>query len=567
MIFEDHNNKSLTMFRNYLAVGIRNLWRAKQYTFINIIGLGISIAAIVWAYQNYRFCFSFDNFHHDQETIFRGMTTKEGNDAWMGVFPLPVGPIAKSEFSSIAEVVRFEGRGMDVKGGTSEPFADQVHFTDPAFLDLFNFQLVRGSNDLSDRGAVLITEKTATKYFGKEDPIGKTMTFYAGAPFQRMLTVKGVLADPPMNSAFQFSMLTNFDNYLLGNGQPLLADNWFWLTDAVFFKLRNPDDAGRLAESFKKYLPQQNAGREDWKVTGFRMISLADHAKMTGISANSLMERPEDSAVYGPLVLAILILLSACLNFANTTVARSNSRLKEMGVRKVMGGTQGQLRTQMLLECGAIVVMAFALSVVINRWWLPTFNQMFLFTDTKADYFHDGPLVLFTLAALLGTTLLAGAYPAFYISRFNPSNILKGSVKFGGSNLFSRILLGLQVAISLITVIAGVGFFQEFGIPTHIRLRLRPRACDDGTGARFQFAGRDPDRSPAIARRGSDGRKPVIGGLCLSLADGGGAIPKAGGQCVRDRQQLSGCDEHAHGCRSGIRSGVANGLRKRLAGE
>ncbi len=461
MIFEYHNNKSLTMFRNYLAVGIRNLWRAKQYTFINIIGLGISIAAIVWAYQNYRFCFSFDNFHHDQETIFRGMTTKEGNDAWMGVFPLPVGPIAKSEFSSIAEVVRFEGRGMDVKGGTSEPFADQVHFTDPAFLDLFNFQLVRGSNDLSDRGAVLITEKTATKYFGKEDPIGKTMTFYAGAPFQRMLTVKGVLADPPMNSAFQFSMLTNFDNYLLGNGQPLLADNWFWLTDAVFFKLRNPDDAGRLAESFKKYLPQQNAGREDWKVTGFRMISLADHAKMTGISANSLMERPEDSAVYGPLVLAILILLSACLNFANTTVARSNSRLKEMGVRKVMGGTQGQLRTQMLLECGAIVVMAFALSVVINRWWLPTFNQMFLFTDTKADYFHDGPLVLFTLAALLGTTLLAGAYPAFYISRFNPSNILKGSVKFGGSNLFSRILLGLQVAISLITVIAGVGFSKN----------------------------------------------------------------------------------------------------------
>lgn len=449
------------MFKNYLTVAARNLWRAKQYTIINILGLGIGLAVIVWAYQNYRFSFSSDDFHHDRETVFRGLVTKEGNEAWMGVFPLPIAQMAESEFSSIADVVRMEERGLDVKGGNSEPIADEVVFTDPSFFNFFNFPLINGSNDLSDRSAVLLTEEVAIKYFGEEDPIGQEMVFYAGSDFPRPLTVKGVLKNPPLNSTIHFGMLTNFDNYQKGDGTPLSSNDWTWLIDATFFKLKNPADAERLATNFKKYLPLQNDARNDWKATNFRLISLKDHAYLPELSANELRERPEDAGAYGPLALSILILLSACLNFANTTVARSNSRLKEMGVRKVMGGTKRQLSLQMLLECGGIVIMAFAFSVMINEWWIPNYNQMFSLVNAQADYLHDGRLMAFIGLAMLGTTLMAGAYPAFYISRFNASNIFKGSVKFGGSNLFSRLLLGLQVVISLITVIASVGFSQN----------------------------------------------------------------------------------------------------------
>ncbi len=449
------------MFRNYLFVGFRNLWKAKTYTLINILGLGVGIAAIVWANQNYRFSFSFDDFHPDRETVFRGLSARESEGEWMGIFPMAVGPLSKAEFSTISEVVRFETTGLDVKGGTSEPFADGASFTDPAFFEFFHFPLVRGANDLNDRNAVLITEETAVKYFGQADPLGQTMIFYAGSDFQRPLTVTGVLKDPPMNSTIRFGMLTHFDNFRKGDGEPLKADDWTWLGDAVFFKLKNPADAGRLAQDFRKYLPLQHAAREDWKVARFRLVSLVEHGRMGELSANSLFERPEDSAAYGPLVLALLIWFSACLNFANTTVARSNRRLKEMGIRKVMGGTRSQLRTQLLLECGAIVTAGFAVSVLINHWWLPAFNRMFVFVDARADYLHDNGLMLFIGIALLGTTLLAGAYPAFYISRFNPSSIFRGSVKFGGNNLFSRLLLGLQVVISLITVIAGVGFSKN----------------------------------------------------------------------------------------------------------
>ena len=176
---------------------------------------------------------------------------------------------------------------------------------------------------------------------------------------------------------------------------------------------------------------------------------------------NSLWDRPEDSAAYGPFVLAILIFLSACLNFSNTTVSHANRRLKEMGMRKVMGSSHRQLIMQLLLECCFIVILAALVSVVLNIFWLPTFNQMFDGVKVVADYFNDLTLLLFIIAAVLLTTLLAGFYPAFYISRFNPTSIFRGTVKFGGTNLFSRIMLGLQLSIAIITVIAGIGFARN----------------------------------------------------------------------------------------------------------
>jgi hypothetical protein len=130
-------------------------------------------------------------------------------------------------------------------------------------------------------------------------------------------------------------------------------------------------------------------------------------------------------------------------------------------MRKVMGSSHRQLVTQLLLECCFIVCIAVLLSVVLNRFWLPTFNQMFNGVKVVADYFNDVSLLVFIGCAVLLTTLLAGAYPAFYISRFNPTSIFRGSVKFGGTNLFSRIMLGLQLCFAIITVIAGIGFARN----------------------------------------------------------------------------------------------------------
>ena len=449
------------MFKNFYKIVFRNMWRRKGYTLLNIFGMGVGLAAIVWGFQTYRYSFSFDDFHKDQENVYRALTFQSGANGARGIFPMAAVKQAQSEFAGIVEAVRYDSRGLSVKYDKNEPFAEQAHFTDPAFFNLFNFPVVAGSNSITDKNSVLITEAIAKKYFGKQDPLGKSLIFYSDEKYAMPLTVTGVLKDIPINSTMQFGFMTNFENYLQGDGSKIAPDNWSWMVDAAFFRIPKKSDVAIIAKSLEKYLPIQNKARMDWKAAGFRLISLHENAVMGDIENNGLYDRPEDSAAYGPFVLAILIFLSACLNFSNTTVSHANRRLKEMGMRKVMGSSHRQLVIQLLLECCFIVCLAALLAVVLNRFWLPAFNQMFGAINVTANYFQDLNLLLFFIGAILLTTLLAGFYPAFYITRFNPSTIFRGTVKFGGNNLFSRIMLGFQLCIAVITVIAGIGFARN----------------------------------------------------------------------------------------------------------
>jgi len=450
------------MYRNFLKIVSRNLWRYKSYTIINIVGMGIGIAAMVWGYQTYKYSFSFDNFHKDQDHVYRALTYKKGADGLRGVFPSVAVQTAKTDFAGIKEAVRLDSRGMSVKYNSGDAFSEQVHFTDPAFFKLFNFPLVAGDHNINDRSAVFITQTIAKKYFGDANPIGKVLTLYAGETYARPLTVRGVLKDVPVNSTIRFGMLTDFDNELTPDGKKIAPGDWNWFVDAAWFYIPDHADVPRLEKELAKYLPLQNKAREDAKVSAFKLVTLRQNASWNDVVGdNNLYRRPDDAATYGGFALAVLIFISACLNFSNTTVARANKRLKEIGMRKVMGSTHAQLMGQLLLECSVIVFASVLLSVVFNFWWLPTFNQMFNGIDVQANYLHDGNLLLFIGCMLIGTTLLAGAYPAFYLSRFKPAAIFRGTVKFGGSNLFSRVMLGLQLTIAIITVIAGIAFARN----------------------------------------------------------------------------------------------------------
>lgn len=449
------------MFKNYFKIIFRNLWRHKLYTGINIVGLSLGIAALVWGIQTYRYSFSFDSFHPNRDNVFRVITKVEGSDMAKGICPWSLATFAKQDFSGIQQAVRWDSRGLDVKADQNEPFGADANFTDPAFFELFNFPLVKGTIHLDDKSTVVITEAAAKKYFGNIDPIGKTLLFYSSEPYKMPLTVTGVLKNPPFNSTLRFELITHFDNQLDANGASLKNDDWKWFADAVFLKLSNPADAKRLEKDFAKYISVQQETRKDLRITAFKMESLANMSILSGsVENDSLMQRPQDSAAYGPVVLALLVLLSACLNFANTSVAQSSRRLKEMGIRKVMGSSRLQIMMQQLTECAFIVFIAIAFSILINKWWLPAFNSMFGFVNVTANY-GDYRLLALLGIILLTVTLIAGGYPALYISRFNASRIFRGTVKFGGRNLFSRVLLGFQIVIAFITVIAGLAFSRN----------------------------------------------------------------------------------------------------------
>ena len=450
------------MFHSYFKIIVRNLWRSKLYTLINIVCLSFGIAAIVWSFQNYRFSFSWDNFHKDREHIFRVLTKSKSSDNLKSICPLPVAIAAQNDFSTVKEAVRWDSRPLNIKADQNEAFIIRANFTDPKFFELFSFPLVKGTSNLNDHSTVLVTEHAAKKFFGDADPIGKTLLFYSDQTYKKPLTVTGVLKDPPLNSSLRFEVITDFDNEYKMDGSIIKSDDWGFFPEAVFLKLSDVSQAARLSSDLKKYLPLEQRARQDIKLTSFNLDPLtqvANHSRQ--IEGNSLMPRPDDAPAYGPIVLAILILLSACLNFANTSVAQSNRRLKEMGIRKVMGSSFMQIMMQQLFECGIIVLFAIGVSVVINNYWLPAFNAMFVFVDVQANYLSDFTLQAFLALIFVTVTLLAGAYPAFYISRFNAINIFRGSVKFGGTNLFSRLLLGLQIVVSFITVIAAMAFSRN----------------------------------------------------------------------------------------------------------
>lgn len=441
----------------------RNLWRNKVYSIINILGLSIGIAAIIWGIQNFRYSMSFDDFQQQKEVVYRIISKHETRENLLGISPFPIAVQAAQEFSSIKEYNRILSRTIDLKTDQAEAFTARIHFTDPSFFRIFDFPLLKGSNKIDQPASVVLTEKSAKKYFGNEDPIGKTITFYSAETFRMPMTVIGVLKDHPVNSTIQFEAISEINNYRLPDGNKLTDRDWGYFADASFVKITDPAAATRLKDQLGRYIAHQNDIRKDFKLTSFQVIPMSKLAKMNNqaIDNNALFEPPDDSAAIGPLVLAVLILLSACLNFANTTVARSNKRLKEIGIRKVMGSNKRSIIIQQLFECAFIVTIAIFLSIVINNWWLPEYNAMFEYLAAKADYLTDGTLQLTLLATLLIVTLVAGVYPAFYVSRYNPTEIFRGAVKFGGNNLFSRILLGLQIIIAFITVIASAGFYRN----------------------------------------------------------------------------------------------------------
>ncbi|HXB32696.1 MAG TPA: ABC transporter permease [Puia sp.] len=450
------------MFTNYCKIILRNFRRYKSYTLINIAGMAVGIASMVWGYQTYRYAFSFDNFHPYPDQVYRALTYKKDGEGLKGVFPMVAVPMARQQFPAIKAAARFQGKNIAVRQDTGETFQEWVHFADPDFFRMFNFPLVEGHGDLTDRNTVLLTQKVAKKYFGNQDPIGKTLTFYAGEKYSHILTVRGVINDPPLNSTLQFGMLTPFDNLVAGNGKAIDPGDWGPFTDAAFFYIPDPAAVPGVVKGMSAWLPLQNKAREDWRVTGLRLASIRQTASWSDIiTDNYLNQRPNDVAAYTSLVLAFLIFLSCCLNFSNTTVSLAGGRLKEIGMRKVMGSTYRQLMIQLLAECGGIVFAAVMLATLFNRWWLPTFNTMFPGIKLEADYFHDRHLAIFVFGMWLGSTLLAGVYPAFYLSRFNPTSIFRGSVRFSGSNLFSRMMLGLQLSISIITVTAAIAFARN----------------------------------------------------------------------------------------------------------
>jgi putative ABC transport system permease protein len=434
------------MLNNFFKITIRNIRKHHVYSIINVLGLalGISICILIYLYVGNEW--SYDKFHKKKDRLHRVYITEDppARDAFSYVeAPWNLAEALERSFPEINQAVRLVIRS-DVVRYEDKSFTQRYHLVDPDFFEMFTFPLLKGDKNtvLQDVGSVVLVESTAAKIFGHADPMGQRLAVKIGNEFHDFI-VKGIAQDVPSNSSIRFSMLMHIDNvhHYISNRA---LDNWF----SVFFEtyvlmshsLQAPYIEEKLNTVVKNHYPEEDA---DIVTLHLQAMTEIHHAPdlPVGFEGSS-----DPFYSYILMVIGILILGVACINFTTLSVGRATSRAREVGVRKVLGASKSQLIVQFLGEAALMSLSGLFLGLLLVRLFLPTFNtiinQNLSLTFTVLT-FGFMILLMFLVAGI------AGSYPAFYLSRFQAVEVMSNKPKTVGANMLARILVIGQFALAI----------------------------------------------------------------------------------------------------------------------
>ena len=449
------------MFRNYLKIAFRTLWKHKTHTTINVVGLAVAFASATLLFLTAAFELSFDRFHTEADRIYRtNLLIQDPKGAERSAsMPYPLAPTLKQTFPDIKEISRYEEGNASVLYGDRE-LQKQIDGVDPDMLTIFSFQMLQGDRKtaLNSLSGIVITEHMAKAVFGSENPMGKTLrTKGLGDP--KAFIVTGVLADFPNNSTLQFDAFVRIEN------QPSYLDNktrWDHTDHEVYVKLIPSVSLVTMEQRLKSFSQlyfqsvisdQKRAGAkpdERGELFSIRLQPLLDVHFDTGAIQGAGTSR---MYVYTLLLIGLFILVIAAINFVNLTLARSFTRAREVGVRKSLGALRGQLFTQLwgetLLTCGLGLAIGVSLAVVLRVPFNALFNANVSLNSLLQPTTLGGILLLFLLV-----TLVAGGYPAWVMTRFETVQVLKGITKGGKPGLLRNSLIVTQFAIACLLLIS-----------------------------------------------------------------------------------------------------------------
>jgi len=451
------------MFKNFLKITLRALMKSKVFVFINLIGLGLALACCIVAFLNYEFAQTFDQQHENYDELYQVSIYRDQNGANVpyGYAPMVLGDLIKDEIPSIERVSRIERPGVTIKRDNNI-FNRTMAFVDKDFMDMFTFKMLYGNaNSYHELSSVLISDRTAIALFGQTDVVGETIEFVRNGKDNLFLSVGGVFEEPGLQSTLQFQLISEFENFY----RFFDADrtDWARFIDGLFIQTKDASVVESIPGALQKYAAIQSEAREDFKVSSFWVQPMSavafNQRDMNGTSLGNETLHPQH--ITAPNIMALLILLLACFNFTNTAIAMSNRRLKEIGIRKTVGGSRLQLIVQFLGENIFLCFLALVLGLLFSLWLVPKYNGMWPNVDVMVSLIENPKLVFFLMSILLATGLLAGGYPAFFVSRYKPVEILRGTLKQGSSSMLSRVLLGLQMFISVLALVFGFSFYQN----------------------------------------------------------------------------------------------------------
>jgi predicted permease len=445
------------MLKNYFIITIRNLFKNSVYSFINIAGLSIGITCslliLLWVFDE----LSFDRFHPKVDKLFQVWINAEYDgriNTWNSV-PLPTYEAMKTADTKIKNSVIADWGGEHLLTVNDTKMKKRGFYVSEEFLEVFEFPLVKGSaaTVLDDPTSIVITESTAKALFGNDDPINKMIRVDNGSEQK----VTGVVKDVPTNSTFQFDMLLPWK--LNEQTQGWVKDsktNWGNYSFQVYLELAEEKDELAVESAIKDMLLKN--GQKDLKREFFlhpmkrwRLHSEFENGKESG----GMIEYVQLFTV-----IAVFVLIIACINFMNLATARSERRAREVGIRKSVGSRKYELVTQFLGESLFIAIVAFVIAVLLTELALPFYNDL-VQKKLHISYSTRG-FWLFALGLIFFTGLVSGSYPAFYLSSFQPVKVLKGKIQVGKSASTPRkVLVTLQFGFSILLIIGTIVIFQQ----------------------------------------------------------------------------------------------------------
>lgn len=440
------------MLRNFFKTAARNIIRHKAYSIINFVGLtcGVSLALLIMVYV--RSEISFDTFHKNSDRLYR-VKYVAPNGLELAASPPPLAVHMPGHFPEIELAGRMYGRAASIKRPDSEETFEEngVFFADSSIMKMMTFEFVRGTADkaLNEEFTVIINEEMATKYFGDKDPIGETLLFGGRHSFR----VTAVVKDFPDNSHINFNMLVPYENMfdmendatatLLRNN---LSQNFVISHGYTYVLLKDGADPANvdkgMEEFVKKYAaPQLQLGQI------FSLFLVRD----VHMNSTLLMEPNGTNSWTNILIFAgvgLLTIIIACINYVNLSTAQSFTRIKEIGIRKILGSFKYQIIFQFLAESFLFCAISFLLSYLVFYLTLPLLNQL-TGTNLIFEEVVDLQLILASILLLVVITLLAGGYPSYFVTRFESVNTLKGngSAAIGGQWL-RKTLIVFQLCIA-----------------------------------------------------------------------------------------------------------------------
>ena len=439
------------MFKNYFKIAWRNLWRNKVFSAINILGLSIGLACCILIFLFIQNELSYDTYHQHAKNIYRVTSEAEGPNGRtnLAVTPAPWAPLMKKDYGEIKTYTRLlKAEKTDVgQPGQRHFYETDLLYADSTFFDIFSVQLEKGNakKALEQPNSIVLTSETASKYFGDEDPIGKTLevnSFVGRVDVQ----VTAVAKKLPVNSHFRFNSLVSLQT--LGN----LSNFWAFHMFQTYLLLNDNSSASELEKKFpafvNKYIinnPQAD-GKQDIHLQPLTDIHL--HSNMVGelgLNGNVVY-------IYVFAGVAIFILLLACFNFTNLSTARSLTRAKEVGLRKVVGADRKQLLSQFLGETTLFALLSLVLAIAIAFLVLPIFNRL-AERELQVDFSKNQALTTVLILLVIAVGLLAGLYPAAILSAFRPVEVLKGKfIKVSKGVSLRKLLVTVQFVVSIVLI-------------------------------------------------------------------------------------------------------------------